>query len=170
MGFFFYDNFLILLYICSVSLHPVSGLRLLRHCNRCATRSHKSPYQFIICLDYMLRTSIDLMKENCLKLAKERSRSYPAQTIMDVDYADGIAHLAITPAQDESLLHSLERAASGIGLTVNVDKSECICFNQKGNISVLKGGLLKQVDKFTYLSLINRDRHKHATSKYMGSY
>ena len=44
------------------------------------------PYLFIICLDYVLRTSIDLMKENGFKLAKERSRRYPAQTITDADY------------------------------------------------------------------------------------
>ena len=40
-----------------------------------------APYLFIICLHYMLRMSIDLMKENCFKLAKERSRRYSAQTI-----------------------------------------------------------------------------------------
>ena len=48
-------------------------------------------YLFIICLDYVLRMSIDLMKENDFKLAKARSRRYPAQIIMDVDYADVIA-------------------------------------------------------------------------------
>ena len=37
---------------------------------------------FIICLDYVLRTSIDLMKENGFKLAKERSRRYPANLIV----------------------------------------------------------------------------------------
>ena len=41
----------------------------------------------------MLRMSIDLMKENRFKVAKERSRRYPAQTIMDVDYIDDIALL-----------------------------------------------------------------------------
>ena len=35
-------------------------------------------YLFIICLDYVLRMSIDLMKENGFKLAKERRRRYPA--------------------------------------------------------------------------------------------
>ena len=30
-------------------------------------------YLFIICLDYVLRTSIDKMKDNGFKLAKERS-------------------------------------------------------------------------------------------------
>ena len=38
-----------------------------------------------ICLDYMLRTSIDKMKENGFKLTKERTRRYPAQTITDAD-------------------------------------------------------------------------------------
>ena len=57
-----------------------------------------APYPFIICLDKVLRTSIDKMKENSFKLTKERSRMYPAQTIMDVDYADDIVILADAPA------------------------------------------------------------------------
>ena len=32
-----------------------------------------APYLFIICLDYVLRASIDIMKDNGFKLAKERS-------------------------------------------------------------------------------------------------
>ena len=65
-----------------------------------------APYLFIICLDYMLRTSIDIMKDNGFKLAKERSRRYPAQTITDVDYANDIVLLTSTPA--ETLLHNVE--------------------------------------------------------------
>ena len=99
----------------------------------------------------MLRTSIDLMKENGFKLAKERNRRYPAQTITGADYADNIALPANSPAQAESLLHSLEQAVGGIGLHVNADKTEYMCFNQTGDISTLKGGPLKLVDKFTYL-------------------
>ena len=53
------------------------------------------PYLFIICLDCVLQTSRDLMKENSFSLAKERSRQYPAQMIMDADYADDIAPLVI---------------------------------------------------------------------------
>ena len=67
-----------------------------------------APYLFIICLDYMLRTSIDKIKENGFKLTKERSRRYPTKTITDTDYADDIALLANTPTQTETLLHSLE--------------------------------------------------------------
>ena len=95
--------------------------------------------------------SIDLIKENSLKLAKERSRRYPTQSITDMDFTDDIALLANSPAKAKSLLHSLEQAAGSIGLHVNIDKTEYMCFNQRGDISTLMGGLLKLVDKFTYL-------------------
>ena len=100
-----------------------------------------APYLFIICLDYVLRTSIDLMKENGFKLAKERSSKYHAQTITDVDFADDIAFLANTRTQAETLPHSLERAAGGIDLHANADNTDYTCFNQRGDISTLKGGL-----------------------------
>ena len=109
-----------------------------------------APHLFIICLDYVLKTSIDLMKEYGFKLTKERSRRYPAQNVRDADYTDDIALLANTPAQAESQLHSLEREAAYIGLHVNADKTEYMCFNQRGDISTLKGGLLKLIEKFTY--------------------
>ena len=91
------------------------------------------------------------MKDNGFKLTKERSRRYPAQTITDADYTDDIALLANTPAQAKTLLHSLKWAAAGIGLYVNVDKMEYMCFNQRGNISTVNGSSLKLVDKLTYL-------------------
>ena len=80
-----------------------------------------APNLFIIFQDYVLKTSTDLMKENVFKQAKERSRRYPAQTITDADHVDDIALLANTPAQAESPLHSLKRAAAGIGLHLNAD-------------------------------------------------
>ena len=110
-----------------------------------------APYLFIICLDYVLRTSIDKIKENGFELTKKRRRRYPAKTITDADYADDIAILANTPDQAETLLHSLERAAASIGLYVNAHKTEYMCYNQTGGISTLEGTPLKLVDKFTYL-------------------
>ena len=106
-----------------------------------------APYLFIICLDYVLRTSIDKIRENGLELTK-KSRRYPAKTITD---ADDIAILANTPDEAETLLHSLERAAAGIGLCVNAHKTEYVCYNQTGDISTLEGTPLKLVDRFTYL-------------------
>ena len=95
--------------------------------------------------------SIDKIRENGFELPKKRSRRYPATTITDADYADDIAILANTPDQAETLLHSLERAAAGIGLYVNAHKTEYMCYNQTGDISTLDGTPLKVVDKFTYL-------------------
>ena len=98
----------------------------------------------------MLRTSIDKIRENGFELTKKRSRRYPAKTITDADYADNLAILANTPNQAETLLHSLEWAAIGIGLHVNAHKTEYMCFNQAGDISTLEGTSLGLVDKFTY--------------------
>ena len=86
-----------------------------------------APYLFIIYLDYVLRTSIDKIWENGFELNKKRSRRYPAKTITDADYADDIAILANTHKQAETLLHSLEQAAAGIGLHVNAHKTEYMC-------------------------------------------
>ena len=109
------------------------------------------PYLFIICLDYVLRTSIDKLRENGFKLTKKRSRRYSTTTINNANYADDIVILANTPNQAEILLHSLERAAAGFGLHVNAHKTEYMCYNHTGNISTLDGTSLKLVDKFTYL-------------------
>ena len=110
-----------------------------------------APYLFIICLDYVLRTSIDKIRENGFELKKKRSRRYPAKTTTDADYADDIAILANTPNQAEALLHSLERAAAGIGVHVNAHKTEYMCYNQTGDIITLEGTPLKLVDKFPYI-------------------
>ena len=99
----------------------------------------------------MLRTSIDKIRENSFELTKRRSKRYPAKTITDADYADDLALLANTPNQAETLLHSLERAAAGIGLHVNAHKTEYMRYNRTGNIATLDGAFLKLVDKFTNL-------------------
>ena len=113
-------------------------------------RDTLNPYPFIIGLDYELRTSIDEIGENIFELTKKRSRRYAAKTITDADYADDIAILANTPNQAETLLHSLERTALGIGLHINAHKTEYMCYNQTGDISTLDGTSLKLVDKLTY--------------------
>ena len=66
-----------------------------------------APYLFIICLDYVLRTLIDKIRENGFELKKKRSRKYPAKTITIANNADDIVLLANTPNQAETLLHNL---------------------------------------------------------------
>ena len=84
---------------------------------------------FIICVDHVLQTSINVIKE----IVFTRSRRYPARTVTDADYPDDIVILANTPAQADSLLLSQEKAAGGVGLHVNAYKTEYMLFNQ--NIS-----------------------------------
>ena len=59
------------------------------------------------------------------------------ETITGADYADDLALLANISAQAEFRLHSLEQTTRSIGLFVNLDKTEVMCFNQDGAISHL---------------------------------
>ena len=95
--------------------------------------------------------SIDIIKDNGSKRAKERNWRCPARAIADTDYANDITILANTPNQAKTQLHGLKQGAGGIGLHVNADKTEYICFNQRGDISTVNGSSLKLMDKFTYL-------------------
>ena len=97
------------------------------------------------------KSGISYLSKTGFEPTKPRSRRYPAETITDADYVDFIAILANTPNQAETLLHSLERSAAGIGVHVNAHRTEYMCFNQTGDISTLDGTSLKLVDKFTDL-------------------
>ena len=100
-----------------------------------------APHLFIIWLSYVFRMLTDLIKEHGFTLKLSRSRRYSTQTITD---ADDMALLANTPTPGESQLHNLGHAVGYIGVHVNADKTEYICFNQKGDLSTLYGGSRKQ--------------------------
>ena len=106
------------------------------------------PYLFIICLDNLLRTSIDKIKENVWQ--RKEAQGTP-QKQLQTPTSPMTAILANAPARAETLLHSQERAATGIGLHGNAYKTECMCFNQTCDMSTLNGSSLELVDKFTYL-------------------
>ena len=77
-------------------------------------------FLYIICLDYILRTSIDLIKENGFTMKKmARKRCNTAETIIDADYADDQVLLANTPDQAKTLLHNQKQAVRSTGLYVN---------------------------------------------------
>ena len=67
---------------------------------------------------------MELIKENGFTLKKKRTRQFPTQNMTDVDYADDLLLFRNTPAQAESLLHSLEQAAGNIGVCVDTNKTE----------------------------------------------
>ena len=124
------------------------SLTLSRHSSLSFIASGRSSEQHTISSQLVVLLLLGHMRgSNGIEL--KRSRRYPAKTI--ADYADDIAILANAPAQAETLLHSLERAAAGNGFHVNAHKTEYMCFNQTGDISTLGSSSLKLVDRFTYL-------------------
>ena len=110
-----------------------------------------APYLFMIFLDNVLRTLIDLVEENDFTQKKSRSRRCSAETITDTDYADDIELFC-----KSTNLSQITAAQSGAGSRIHWSPCECrengaICFNQEGDISTLNSGSLKLVDKFSYL-------------------
>ena len=66
-----------------------------------------------------------------LQAVKGKKQEILCKTITDSDYIDGIALIANTPCQAESLLHSQKRAAGGVGLYVNSAKqSTCVLIKE----------------------------------------
>ena len=110
-----------------------------------------APFLFIICLDYILRISIDKIPQNGLILTQSTSPRYPTTTLTDADYADDLALFANTTDEASALLHSLEKAAGDTGLYVNATKTEFMCFNTEGAINTINGNALEQVNSFIYL-------------------
>ena len=49
-----------------------------------------APFLFILCLDYVLRNSIDKINHHGFTLEKTASRRHPAVKITDADYADDL--------------------------------------------------------------------------------
>ena len=104
-------------------------------------------YIFLICLDYVLRKALDKNNELGFTLAKRKSKCYPAMKITNADYADDLAVLADVLKDATFLLHSIERTAKEIGLYLNADKTEFICFNQDASegMKSFNGEKIKQV-------------------------
>ena len=110
-----------------------------------------APFLFIIVLDYVLRLSLDTINDQGLQLHPRRSRRQPAIYITDLDFADDIALVSDLVANAESLLHSLEKAASLVGLHCNEGKTEVISSTQNCSFQSSASNKIKQVEDFKYL-------------------
>ena len=88
------------------------------------------PDMFMICLDYVLWSSIDQIKENGFTLKKERSGGYPGETMINVDYADNLRILTNASAQAKSRQHSPNQTGEGNGPRMKANKIEFMCFKQ----------------------------------------
>ena len=108
---------------------------------------------FIICLDYILKTSLDNDRELGFTLTERRSRRDSAEQITDIDYVDDIALTSNILKDANALLLKIELAAKEIGLNINTDKTEYINLNQNNNLHMesIGGNMIKRVVDFKYI-------------------
>ena len=76
-----------------------------------------APFLFIICLDYVLRTSIDLIKKNEFTFKKARRKRYSAGSMTNAGYAYDLALLGNSPSQAKSRLHVWSKQQEALGST-----------------------------------------------------
>ncbi|KAI8486591.1 hypothetical protein Bbelb_355660 [Branchiostoma belcheri] len=122
-----------------------------------------APFLFIVVLDYILRLSLDSMQEKGLEIQPRRSRRHPAVNLTDLDFADDLALTTHLVKDAETLLQSLEKAATQVGLHCNESKTEFICTcpsNTTFELKSLSGICIKQVVDFKYLGshIMNSER------------
>ena len=89
-----------------------------------------APFLFKICLDYVLKMTLDRDNVLALTLSERKSRRHPAIKMTDVDYADDLAIVTDKTSEATILLHKIENTAKEIGLNINSGKTEFISINQ----------------------------------------
>ena len=113
-----------------------------------------APFIFIIVLDYALRQAYLVANSETGIVLEPRNGSRNSEICpRDSSYADDIALLNTSLALAEKLWHSVEDAASQVGLHLNTTKTELLAINIPGtdSIKTLSGNDLKRVDTFKYL-------------------
>ena len=120
-----------------------------------------APFLFIVVLDYVLRLSLDRMNEKGVKTKPRQSRRYPAQHLTDLDFADDLALISESIKDAESLLQSLEFAASQVGLYCNESNTEFVTTSPSPTeLKSLNNTIIKRVEDFKYLGSYIADSQK----------
>ena len=110
---------------------------------------------FILCLDYILKTSVDIKAELGFTLTERRSRRYPATHITDIDYSDDIAITKNNMKSANTLLHQIEVTSNEIGLSINTLKNQYMKLNQNSDsddiiINSINGNFFCKSGKFLF--------------------
>ena len=94
---------------------------------------------------------IDALNNTTYTLENARSRRFPAIKFTNADYTDDLGLITNKIGDAEKLLHALEDAAAQTGVYISANKTEYVCYNQNGEIKIIKGKALNKVENFTYL-------------------
>ena len=122
-----------------------------------------APFLFIICLDYVLKKTLDRNNDIGFTLIERRRKRYPAIQITDVDYADDLDIVTDKTNEAIILLHTIEKAAKEIGLSINTEKTKFISINQVINevIKSLNGKNIKEISDVKYLGSYIQSTEKY---------
>ena len=113
-----------------------------------------APFLFIIVVDYVLRMSVDTIKNKGFEIKPRKSSRYPAEYLTDTDFADDIALISESLVNAQSLLQSLEQASNCVGLYLNETKTEYVnrCNTDSDFvIKTINNTLLQMVSDYVYL-------------------
>ena len=106
-----------------------------------------SPILFILVIDYVMK---NVVEETGVGIVWKDGR-----LLTDLDYADDIVLICNHPREMQTVLNSLIREGSKVGLNINRKKTEIINMNmQNPEECVIDGSIVKQVDRFKYLGTI----------------
>ena len=121
-----------------------------QNCHRCAARGHISliPVYYLPRLRSSNTGRVNESKQ--LYAGKAKKQEIPCTNDYRQHWWRNTSGKYTCPGRIPAA-YSLEWAAGSKGLHVNTDKTEFMCFNQRGDIFTLNGRWLKLVDKFTYL-------------------
>ena len=79
-------------------------------------------FLFIICLDYILRKSLDIHNDLGFTLKERRSSQQKALEITAIDYADDLAVTVDNLKNVNPILQKLEEVSKEIGVMINIEK------------------------------------------------
>ena len=113
-----------------------------------------APYLFLIVLDAILFKAFK--EERGILIHQKGTRSRGKQTYLtDMDYADDLLILSHSVKDAQAQLHDLQKAASEVGLSINVGKgkTEYLTRNIKnpGTMVSLDGKEIERVESYKYL-------------------
>ena len=90
-----------------------------------------APYLFIICLDYVIRTSIDNIRENGFELKKKRSMGYPAKN----NYRRQLRrYWRIHPTKPKHYCIVWNEQPQALA-SMSMHMKQYVCYNKTGDIS-----------------------------------